>query len=968
MIKSFNQIHILQERLQTLKANLEKENKIFKYKITKQLNQQTTLHILSDEQIDETIYNDISSTNGYPPVDIRYIDKEEYDDDKEYWDAFFDTKNSFEGSTRRLENAFGKYPSKKDDTLPPIVSFYSYKGGVGRSTTLAAFASHHARRTGAKVLIIDCDFEAPGFSNFYGMDEQDLSAKSGVVEYLIDSSYIADRNLLNIDDYIHTISASASKDPIGYAGDKGGEIYVMKAGNLSVEFVEESENAPNGLRTHQDHYLQGLARIDFANSDSILEQFTNMLKHVCGQKEYNPDLIIIDSRTGFNDIFNNIALRLSDIVLGFFGTSRQNIPGIYEFLDTMKAMMPNSPEVILINSLCADVSDSYKDFKEIVAEYDRKTDSEMRNLAMWSVGYEQKMSKIGTPRDKGDDLLLYTDTDRYRFPDYQNGSKGDTMLEYLSKQIAQKKKDNDLKPPIDSIQESSFNVQVVTKDEILTPLLDFFRTENYSHAEGKVSMAKDEFLSNYFYFRNFLGDIFRKDMFIVRGYKGTGKTLIYNALQNTNFTNKLRQVYNINNNYNFLNIVEYNKYPKLGSNDYPDGNYDNLGLKQATYYKRFWVIYVWNEIINRANIEFTSSLEGISITNEETTRTNIENLMRDDTFLKIEKELQEIDKILKKDDVRLVISFDYLDDIIPLENWGDENNEIATLLDWCRISPYSNIYPKIFIRSELYDKIHGMTNKKALENKILSLEWNSEELFAYFFKIVYAKTKDKFINWLLLQNDVEKADYIFRIKTLFEENNGQISLENKDVLEFLVNNFFGENVSDRNLNIGKSYSWFYNNLKSANDVISLRPFIALLEKAITEAKSIRGFMDDNTQPILSGQFFSSNTVREYAAENHFKDEKDRLLTMFTKTMRGDNPALKNFRKMSLDEYNIKALIAKIYELNGDYADRREKWRPMLEKLEDAGIIRQNSSLGTTYSFAFLYKFYLRLEGSPQRKR
>ena len=178
MIKSFNQTHILQERLQTLKANLEKEKKIFKYKITKQLNQQTTLHILSDEQIDETIYNDISDRDGYPSVDIRHIDKkEEYEDEREYWDAFFDTKNSFEGTTRRLENAFGKYSSKKDETLPPVVSFYSYKGGVGRSTTLAAFASYHARRTGAKVLIIDCDFEAPGFSNFYGMDEQDLSAK-----------------------------------------------------------------------------------------------------------------------------------------------------------------------------------------------------------------------------------------------------------------------------------------------------------------------------------------------------------------------------------------------------------------------------------------------------------------------------------------------------------------------------------------------------------------------------------------------------------------------------------------------------------------------------------------------------------------------------------------------------------------------------------------------------------------------
>lgn len=433
MIKSFHQIQLLQERL----AAFKQQHPHFKYKITKQLNQKTTLHLLGEDKIEQRLYEDIHQKEGYPPIEIRLIQRDDYEEDTVYWDHFFDTKAAFEGSTRRLENAFGKYPSVKDNTLPPIISFYSYKGGVGRSTTLAAFASYHARRTGAKVLIIDCDFEAPGFSNFFGMDEQDLSAKNGVIEYLTDASY-QDRNYLNLEDYIHTIAAGAARDPIGYAGEKG-IIHVMKAGNLSVETIEGAEMARNGLKTHQDHYLQGLARIDFANANHIVEQFANMLKHICSDENYNPDLILIDSRTGFNDIFNNIVLRLSDMVIGFFGTSRQNIPGIYEFLDTI-SVMEQSPEVVLVNALCADVADSFLDFKEIIAQYDRKTDHEMRNLPIWSIEYQSKMSKIGTPRDKGDDLLHYTDPVRYRFPDYQNGSKGDSMLEYLSKQIVQKKK------------------------------------------------------------------------------------------------------------------------------------------------------------------------------------------------------------------------------------------------------------------------------------------------------------------------------------------------------------------------------------------------------------------------------------------------------------------------------------------------------------------------------------------------
>lgn len=271
MIKSFQQIYLLHNELESLKNDSKIINE---YKIIKQLNQQTTVYISCDNPLAEL---NLEENENFPPVEVKYIDSDTYNEDKEYWETFFNANSFFEGTKRRLENSFGKYPTVKNEKLPPIVGFYSYKGGVGRSTTLAVFASYHARRTGNKVLIIDCDFEAPGFSNFYGMDEQDLSAKNGVIEYLTDVSYLSDKNLLNLDDYIHTISASASKDPIGYAGDKGGQIYVMKAGNLSVEIIEGNENAPIGLKTHQDHYLQGLARIDFANTERIIKEFTDML-------------------------------------------------------------------------------------------------------------------------------------------------------------------------------------------------------------------------------------------------------------------------------------------------------------------------------------------------------------------------------------------------------------------------------------------------------------------------------------------------------------------------------------------------------------------------------------------------------------------------------------------------------------------------------------------------------------------
>jgi len=47
-----------------------------------------------------------------------------------------------------------------------IVTFYSYKGGTGRSMALANFAWILAA-SGKKVLVIDWDLEAPGLHRYF---------------------------------------------------------------------------------------------------------------------------------------------------------------------------------------------------------------------------------------------------------------------------------------------------------------------------------------------------------------------------------------------------------------------------------------------------------------------------------------------------------------------------------------------------------------------------------------------------------------------------------------------------------------------------------------------------------------------------------------------------------------------------------------------------------------------------------
>jgi len=51
--------------------------------------------------------------------------------------------------------------------------------------------------------------------------------------------------------------------------------------------------------------------------------------------KYEPDVILIDLGTGFNDIFGIIANKLSNTIVGFFGNNTQNKPGLHFFLNTL---------------------------------------------------------------------------------------------------------------------------------------------------------------------------------------------------------------------------------------------------------------------------------------------------------------------------------------------------------------------------------------------------------------------------------------------------------------------------------------------------------------------------------------------------------------------------------------------------------------------------------------------------------
>ena len=71
------------------------------------------------------------------------------------------------------------------------ITFYSYKGGTGRSLALAN-AARYLARLGFKVVALDFDLEAPGLHYKFSTnpDGSPLDVKTGVIDFL--DSFVAD--------------------------------------------------------------------------------------------------------------------------------------------------------------------------------------------------------------------------------------------------------------------------------------------------------------------------------------------------------------------------------------------------------------------------------------------------------------------------------------------------------------------------------------------------------------------------------------------------------------------------------------------------------------------------------------------------------------------------------------------------------------------------------------------------------
>ena len=244
------------------------------------------------------------------------------------------------------------HKTRREDSEPtPIVTFYSYKGGVGRSMAVLNVASLIASR-GFRVLIIDFDLEAPGLSHLLGKEaipakkqpgrKTDAAAvlKDGVVELLSDAVLRGSESDLLSKPFSQIAGkyTFAYKPPLGLKQHAGGHLYIMPSGRL-----DEGYSARLDLLD-----LPGLYRESENSGKRLILRFREILTH-SGLYDY----ILVDSRTGHSDEAGICTRDLADHRMVVSGLNTQNIAGTAAFLHNLRAALTQenkplkTPDIIL---------------------------------------------------------------------------------------------------------------------------------------------------------------------------------------------------------------------------------------------------------------------------------------------------------------------------------------------------------------------------------------------------------------------------------------------------------------------------------------------------------------------------------------------------------------------------------------------------------------------------------------------
>ncbi|MFF1389108.1 KGGVGR-motif variant AAA ATPase [Rhodococcus erythropolis] len=256
-----------------------------------------------------------------------------------------------------------------------VISFYSYKGGTGR-TLLVANMAILASRLGLRVVAADLDLEAPGLS-YKLLTDPPLS--EGILGWI--NAYKSNQ----------PIAVNQISIPVKLENEfiPGGSLHVIPAGPPpSFEYLQKMRN------------LQSDSTLDEHTAIDTLLAFRDEI-----ERQINPDILLIDARTGItttNAITNRV---LADDVVALTLNTREQLEGTRAVLRSLKSLSkPGSDEPLALHVIISRIKGRFAN----VGSY-RLTNEELEISESISTFFHEPSNPLSSTLSKLDISLLHND-------------------------------------------------------------------------------------------------------------------------------------------------------------------------------------------------------------------------------------------------------------------------------------------------------------------------------------------------------------------------------------------------------------------------------------------------------------------------------------------------------------------------------------------------------------------------------
>jgi tetratricopeptide (TPR) repeat protein len=199
---------------------------------------------------------------------------------------------------------------RAEDRSGEVITFYSFKGGTGRTMALANVAWILASQ-GKRVLVVDWDLDSPGLHKFFHpfLDADLYDATGGIVDIISEYARAATHATERAPDwhleYARMLPHATS---LKWPFPDDGTLDIISAGQLGRTY----STVLSGFNWDNFYYRLGGGLLFSAMRDDMRRHY---------------DYTLIDSRTGLSDMAGICTVRFPDTVVNCFTLSDQSIDG-----------------------------------------------------------------------------------------------------------------------------------------------------------------------------------------------------------------------------------------------------------------------------------------------------------------------------------------------------------------------------------------------------------------------------------------------------------------------------------------------------------------------------------------------------------------------------------------------------------------------------------------------------------------